>query len=170
MPYDEANGQFFTTLGTSDLAPDNVYTTKRDGVWYSRDFGASWTLTPITEGWVFWSGGKARVSIADPDVVWAGYGLDSSPDRRLHVSKDQGVSFEAVALPTMNQAPETVISGLATHPTESGTAYALFSRYGYPRRFWKRRTTDRPGLTFQALMPREQARTAFPMWPYTTWW
>ena len=133
MPYDEANGQFFTTLGTSDLAPDNVYTVKRDGVWYSRDFGASWTLTPITEGWVFWGGGKARVSIADPEVVWAGYGLDSSPDRRLHVSKDQGVSFEAVALPTMNQAPETVISGLATHPTESGTAYALFSRYGYPR-------------------------------------
>ncbi len=133
MRYDTNNGQFLTTLGSSDLAPDNVYTTKRGGVWYSRDFGGSWTLTPITESWGLRSGGKARVSIADPNVVWAGYGMDSSPSRRLHVSKDQGVSFEAASLPTMDQAPETVISGLATHPTEGGTAYALFSRYGYAK-------------------------------------
>ena len=133
MPSDRANGQFLTTLGSSDMAPDNVYTTKRDGVWYSRDFGGSWTLTPITESWGFHSGGKARVSIADSNVVWAGYGMDSSPDRKLHVSKDQGVSFEAAALPTMDQAPESAISGLATHPTEGGTAYALFSRYEYAK-------------------------------------
>ena len=133
MPYDTDNGQFLTTLGSSDLAPDNVYTTKRGGVWYSRDFGGSWTLAPITQGWRPWSGGKARVSMADPNVVWAGYGMDSSPNRRLHVSKNQGESFKAAALPTMDRAPETVISGLATHPTESGTAYALFSRYGYAK-------------------------------------
>ena len=126
-------GQFITTLASSDMAPNNVYTSNANGVAYSRDFGATWTLTSITESWGFWSGGKVRVSIADSNVVWAGYGLDSSPNRKLHISRDQGVSFEAVALPTMNRAPETIISGLATHPTESGTAYALFSRYGYAR-------------------------------------
>ncbi len=134
MPYDTQNGQFITTLGSSDAAPDNVYTTKADGVWYTRNFGASWELTPITESWGPTSVGKARVSIADPEVVWAGHGLDSSPDRKLHVSMDSGETFEAVELPSgMARAPETIISGLATHPTEAGTAYALFSRFSYAK-------------------------------------
>ena len=126
-------GQFITTLASSDMAPNNVYTNTGDGVAYSRNFAETWTMTPITQSWGFHLGGKVRVSIADSNVVWAGYGMDSSPDRRLHVSKDQGVSFEAAALPTMDRAPETIISGLATHPAESGTAYALFSRYGYAK-------------------------------------
>ena len=133
LTLDGANGQFISTLGSSDEAPDYVYTTKREGVYVSDNFGESWSLVPITESWGFWSGGKARVSIADPTVVWAGYGMDSSPDRKMHVSTEQGASFSPVELPNVTRSPETVISGFATHPAESETAYALFSRYGYAK-------------------------------------
>ena len=128
--FDKDDGQFFTSLASSDLAPDNVYTTKRGGVYYSRNFGASWSLTPISEGWGHWNGCTVRVSAANPNVVWAGCGLDSYPDRTLHVSHDSGISFGAVKTPNVQRAPETVISGLAMHPTEVATAYALFSRWG----------------------------------------
>ena len=133
-PYDQSKGQFLTTIGSSDMAPNNVYTSKKDGVWYSRDFGETWTLTPITEHWGF-GHSKVRVSIADTNVVWAGSGMDSDPwiNNRLHVSQDRGESFEATSLPATNRPPETYISGLATHPTETGTAYALFSRYSHPK-------------------------------------
>ena len=132
------NPQFYTQISSSDKAPDNVYSVTGDGVWYSRDFGGSWNLTPITEAWEVWSGCRVRVSIAEPNVVWAGCGLISSPsDRRLfnklHVSQDRGESFGVTAFPVLNRPPETYISGLATHPTEAGTAYALFSRHGHPK-------------------------------------
>lgn len=125
-PYDTANGLFITSIDNHDLAPDDVYLVKRNGIWISRDFGATWTQKPIQESWGAWDGCKVRVSIADPDVVWAGCGLH--PDRVLHVSKDRAVSFEPVApLGIDNRFPFHFISGLATHPSESGTAYALFS-------------------------------------------
>ncbi len=131
-------GQFLTQIASSDKAPDDVYTVGNAGVWYSRDFGQTWALTSITEAWELWSGCRVRVSIADPNVVWAGCGMIASPSatrlfNKLHVSGDRGESFEATAFPVMNRPPETYVSGLATHPTERGTAYALFSRYGHPK-------------------------------------
>ncbi len=132
------DGQFITQIANSDKAPDDVYTVGGKGVWYSRNFGETWALTPITEAWEIWSGCRVRVSIADPNVVWAGCGLISSPSdtrlfNKLQVSRDKGESFEATAFPVMNRPPETYVSGLATHPTEKGTAYALFSRYNHPK-------------------------------------
>lgn len=131
LPFDQANGQFITSIDSGDLSPDDVYTTKRDGVWISRDFGWNWSLYPIQEAWGPWDGCKARVSIANADVVWAGCGMSSKSI--LHVSRDKGQSFEPAALPTMVNAPNGVISGLATHPDESGTAYTLFSQPHTPK-------------------------------------
>ncbi len=128
-----AGGLFLTPLSSSDMEPDHVYTVTADGVYYSRDFGGSWILTLIADDWGPWSGGKVRVSQADPDIVWAGFGMDDSPSRRLHLSQDAGVTFDTTALPVVDRAPATIISGLATHPTEASTAYALFSRYGYAK-------------------------------------
>jgi hypothetical protein len=65
--------------------------------------------------------------------------LDDSPARTLWYSTDAGESFSPSALPTIPNAPQTIISGLATHPTEVATAYALFSR---PRRPKILQTTD----------------------------
>ena len=122
-------GNAITSLGYADSAPDNVFTVRGDGVWRSTDFGASWTLTRITSNFGKYAGTKVRVSNADPDVVWVGIGLANSACCRIQLSRDAGMSFAQTAIPTMNRAPETYISGLATHPTEPGTAYALFSRY-----------------------------------------
>ncbi|MCY4672487.1 MAG: T9SS type A sorting domain-containing protein [Bacteroidetes bacterium] len=135
---EEEHGQFMTQIASSDKAPDDVYTVEARGVWYSRDFGENWDLTLITEAWERWAGCKVRVSIADPNVVWAGCGLISSPSEtklfnKLQVSQDRGESFEATAFPVMSRPPETYVSGLATHPVEKGTAYALFSRYNHPK-------------------------------------
>lgn len=135
---DTPNPQFYTQIASSDKAPDSVYSVTGDGVWYSRDFGGSWFLTPISEAWEVWSSCRVRVSIADPSVVWAGCGLIARPTdtrlfNRLHVSHDSGESFGATAFPVMERLPEAYLSGLATHPTEVGTAYALFSRYSHPK-------------------------------------
>ena len=134
MSLDFFEGQFLTTLASSDKAPNFVYTLKEKGVYVSSNFGSSWTLVPIDRNWGFWNGGKVRVSEADPQVVWAGYGMKPSPSgRRLHVSKDQGTSFAQTKLPILARHPGTYLSGLATHPEEAGTAYALFSRYQSPK-------------------------------------
>ena len=130
---DFAHGLFLTSLASSDKSPDEVYTLNGEGVYFSRDFGLTWTLSPIKAGWRMWHGGKVRVSIADPDVVWAGFGMSWNPDRKLHVSENTGRTFKPVGMPLLERAPVTIISGLATHPTERGTAYALFSRYGFAR-------------------------------------
>ena len=132
-PIDFGNGLFLTSLASSDKSPDEVYTIKGQGIYSSRDFGQTWKLTRITSGWSRWSGGKVRVSIADPDVVWAGFGMSWSSDQTLHVSEDAGETFEPAAMPAVERSPDTVISGLATHPTERGTAYALFSSYGFAK-------------------------------------
>ena len=132
-PMDFVYGLFITSLASSDKSPDEVYTVNGQGVLVSRDFGLNWTLTSITEGWGGWHGAKVRVSIADPDVVWAGDGMAWSPDRKLHVSKDAGVTFQPAGMPLLERAPVAVISGLATHPTEEGTAYALFSRSDFAK-------------------------------------
>ena len=126
-------GNAITSLGYADSAPDNVYTVRGDGVWRSTDFGASWTLTRIEANFGKYDGTKIRVSNADPDVVWAGIGLANSPCCSIQVSRDAGVSFAETAIPVMDRAPETYISGLATHPAAPGTAFALFSRYSHAK-------------------------------------
>ena len=126
------NGGFFiTSIANSDKKPDSVYTVKEDGVWYSRDFGGTWTSVPITEKWGDWDGAKVRVSIADPNVVWAGQGM--SKNHSLYVSKDAGEAFRISNNLPEDDSPEALISGLATHPTSAGAAYALFSVHGKPK-------------------------------------
>ncbi len=136
---DAPNPQFYTQVASSDKAPDNVYSVTSDGVWYTRDFGETWDLTTISSPyWEPWTFARIEVSVADPSIVWTGYGMISEPGDRqvlnkVHVSRDRGESFEPTSFPLMQRPPEAYISGLATHPIEPGTAYALFSRSGHPK-------------------------------------
>ena len=143
-------GIFLTSTDFSPLAPDTLYMLGRLGVWVSPEFGrpGSWELTEISELWEPTNIGKVRASAAADSVVWAGYGLDDDPDERtLWYSTNYGETFSPAALPDFPNAPETIISGLATHPLEMGTAYALFSRYGAPKIL---ETTDM-GQTWQDI-------------------
>jgi len=124
MSRDKQNGQFFTTLASSDLSPHEVYTTKKDGVYYSLDFGDTWNHTPLDGGC---GNGKIKVSKANPSIVWALCGLE---DNLGFLSKDHGKSF----YPLSEEHEFTGFpSGLATHSHEPATAYVLFSHPNYPK-------------------------------------
>jgi len=126
-----SSGLFLTSLASSDAAPNEVYTATDRGVWRTANFGTNWAETRISSNWHSWSGCSVRVSKANASIVWAGCGLESSSSgRRLHVSKDKGKSFDATEAANVTRPPNTVISGLATHPTDTTKAYALFSAYG----------------------------------------
>ena len=126
-------GLFVTSLDHSPHAPDTVYMMGRVGVWVSPDFGETFNVTTIDSAYAPTNIGKVRASLATDTVVWAGFGLDDRPARTLWYSTNAGESFSPSALPTFPNAPQTIISGLATHPAEVGTAYALFSRSKRPK-------------------------------------
>ncbi len=128
---------FISKLANSRKNPERIYTLSSAGVFYSANFGASWTLTPITSKWSTSSLMDVEVSRANPNIVWAGSGM-SGTALALHVSTDAGVTFA----PTLNPSPALISGGitkLASHPFEPNTAYALFSQAGNPKIL---RTTD----------------------------
>ncbi len=147
-------GQFVTSIAKSQDEPDLLFTIGRSGVWRSTDFAGSWTLRPIPAAvWSDGGSGKVRISLANPDVVWAGYRMDGTG--QMHVSTDQGLTFTPV--PNPEGAPGR-ISGLATHPSDDQTAYVLFSVFNAPKIF---RTTDL-GQTWEDLSGFTGTRNGFP--------
>jgi photosystem II stability/assembly factor-like uncharacterized protein len=130
---------FISKLANSRDNPDAIYTLSSDGVFRSLDFGANWTLTPITNNWgPPTSFMDIEVSRANANIVWAGSGMSNSGTlRNLHVSTNGGVTFTA----TNNYTTVALggITRLASHPSQPQTAYALFSFSGRPKIL---RTTD----------------------------
>ena len=130
----EHSSPFFTVLSNSRDVPDRVFAIGARGVWRSVDFGANWQVIPIPgRQWGFSFAGKVRVSLANADVVWAGYRMDDNGPVRgtMHVSLDGGERFRPTTIPVF--APGVIISGLATHPHQDSSAYVLFSAYGQPK-------------------------------------
>ena len=125
--------QFLTVLGYSPERPNRVFSVGRSGVWVTQDFGRNWEGVPIPQGaWLNIASGSGRVevSLANPDIVWAGYRVDDTPPitGSLHLSIDGGRTFRPTTVPDI--APQSSISGLATHPYVAGAAYVLFSVRG----------------------------------------
>ena len=129
-------GPFWSQLENSKMSPDRIFTVGSSGVWRSDNFGESWEPTRINDDrWSFTNFMSVEVSIADPDVIWAGGAL--AEDRRIFVSSDGGDSFGATEFYS-----EVILgnaSGLSTHPTDNQTAFAMFSFQGRPKIL---RTTD----------------------------
>lgn len=126
---------FFSRLAYSINRPNTLYTIGASGIWKSENFGESWSSIPISDEWTFGSFTNIKVSLANPDIVWAGGAMSSTG--KLHVSVDDGNTFKKVN--NYEAVNLGRISGLATHPTQPHTAYALFSFAGSPKII---RTTD----------------------------
>lgn len=128
-------GVFVTRIAKSRIDPDLVFAVGASGVWRSDDFADSWTLSPVDiTQWNASNITDVTVSNANAQVVWAG--ARASSGGKAHVSTDGGLTFQPVSILSNNFG---LIGGIETHPTEEGTAYALFSIAGLPKIV---RTTD----------------------------
>jgi photosystem II stability/assembly factor-like uncharacterized protein len=132
-----SNSPFISKVAKSNSDPDLVFTISRQGVWRSDNFAKNWRLTPIASNLLhsnqYFSFANVEISIADPQVVWAGAYISGSGN--ILVSKDGGLSFT----PTSTYPDVGLVSGIATHPTNPATAYVTFGTFGEPKIL---RTTD----------------------------
>ncbi|MBN1950392.1 MAG: T9SS type A sorting domain-containing protein [Bacteroidales bacterium] len=131
-------GPFITRLSNSPANPDLVFAVGNYGVYRHTNFGVGrypWTLTAIDTGWAVFdqvtSSHNVEVSLADPSVVWAGGGMYENPDLNIFLSKNYGKSFKKVSL--YPEREMGYISGIATHPRDTATAYVLFSMDHKPK-------------------------------------
>ncbi|MXY07991.1 MAG: T9SS type A sorting domain-containing protein, partial [Rhodothermaceae bacterium] len=135
------DGQFLTSIGWTPESGEAVFSISPDpagGLLRSLDFGGTWQAIPARGApvWASGNGGKVRVSLADPSVVWVGYRMrTASGAGRLHVTENaldraqgEGVQNPVVLRPVSSPefAPTSQISGLATHPFTRATAYVTF--------------------------------------------
>lgn len=129
------DGPFVTRIGYSPSNPDVLFAVGKNGVWRSKTFGyygalsSGWEKITIGTGWTntgdVTSQHNVKVSLANPNIIWAGAGMYSSPALYLFVSTDGGNSFSPVSV--YNEVKMGYISGLATHPVNPNEAFALFS-------------------------------------------
>jgi photosystem II stability/assembly factor-like uncharacterized protein len=130
-------GPFISKIAKSKQDPDLLFVPTSLGVQRSDDFATSWRLTTMPTGQGF-SGtnsfSQIKISLANPQVVWTGHAMTLT--LAPFVSTNGGLSFTRVPLLTQSLGS---LTGLATHPTDERTAYALFSISGLPKVL---RTTD----------------------------
>ena len=125
------NAPFITKIAKSQIATDLLFAVGKSGVWRSADFGGTWTLSAVPAA--SWGGINSfhdvRISRANPNVVWAGAYMGSGG--HIQRSTDGGLTFNPV--PDYTTVTMGRISGLATDPADSSTAYVLFSYAGAPK-------------------------------------
>lgn len=138
------SGPFITRLSHSPANPDLVFAVGDDGVYRHTNFCVGrypWQLVEIDSGWtasgLVTSAHNVKVSLADPSVVWAGAGMFEDPDLFVFLSENYGETFEKVNLYTEQELG--YLTSIATHPSDTGTAYLLFSLDHKPKIL---RTTD----------------------------
>jgi photosystem II stability/assembly factor-like uncharacterized protein len=127
---------FYTKVANADNNPNAVFSVSGEGVWRSTDFAENWNLIPLSPN--FTPGASSslnvKVSSADPNTVWAGAAMTESGSFVLHVSQDNGQTFNPAGIyDNPNGAHNAYISGLATSYTQKNRAYALFSPQGVPK-------------------------------------
>ena len=127
---------FYSKLTNVDNNLDVVFAISSNGVWRSIDFVSNWNLSSISSNFApnATSSLNVEVSVANPNIVWAGSAMTESGSFVLHVSQDNGQTFSPVsAYDNPIDSHNLFISGIATSPTEENRAYALFSSGNRPK-------------------------------------
>ncbi|MEM9546083.1 MAG: T9SS type A sorting domain-containing protein [Bacteroidota bacterium] len=129
-------GPFVTAVANSKQDGDMVMISTTEGPALSLDFGTNWILSSVPNEYVY-NGLRMpiKISLFDPNVAWTGSGVTDFS--RICVSQDGGKTFTA----TSAYAPQVLgeVSGIATHPADAATAYAILGTAGLPKVI---RTTD----------------------------
>ena len=153
---------FYTKVANADNNPNAVFSVSGEGVWRSTDFAETWNLIPISSNFTpsASSSLNVKVSSADPNTVWAGAVMTESGSFVLHVSQDNGQTFNPAGIyDNPNGAHNLFISGLATSYTQKNRAYALFSSQGAPKIL----KTENLGATWSDITGFETStNTGFP--------
>jgi photosystem II stability/assembly factor-like uncharacterized protein len=138
--YGSVKSPFYSKLANANNNPDVVFTVSSSGVWRSPDFGTSWSLSTFnTAKNGYWDGSASyatvKVSVANPNVVWAGSKVSggADPNFRINVSKDNGLTFAKTTNTSFPITGEYYISGIATSNVNEATAYASFSATNQPK-------------------------------------
>ncbi|NJK85599.1 MAG: hypothetical protein HC906_06190 [Bacteroidales bacterium] len=162
------DGPFLTRLSNSQTKPDVIFAVGRNGVYRHKNFGMGrfrWETIYIGDGWTVGnsvlSAHNVKVSLANDSVIWAGAGMFDDPDLHLFVSKNGGNSFDSVK--NYTDVELGFLSGLATHPVDKSTAYALFSFNEKPKILRTTEFWQNPGKTSAALVKKKRAAMDFPM-------
>lgn len=137
--YGSAASPFYSKLANANNNPDVVFTVSSKGVWRSPDFGRTWglsTFSAANNG--TWLGNASyatvKVSVANPDVVWAAAAVSAGAGTtyKVNVSKDNGLTFAK----TTGSSPtggNYYISGLSPSNTTEARAYVLYAAAGQPK-------------------------------------
>ena len=125
---------FYSKITNANNNPDVVFSPSISGVWRSIDFAGSWELTPIPNNFSVGASSWLDVSVstANPDIVWAGNAMTETGSYVMHVSKDNGISYEATStfVDPRGTGHNYFIAGVETSPTNPDRAYVLFSGQG----------------------------------------
>ncbi|SDJ55319.1 sialidase family protein [Chryseobacterium jejuense] len=137
--YGSTSSPFYSKLANANNNPDVVFTVSSKGVWKSPDFGRTWglsTFTAANNG--TWNGNASfatvKVSVANPDVVWAGSAVSGGTGTtyKINVSKDNGSTF-AKTTGSMPTAGNYYISGISPSNTTEARSYVMFSVAAQPK-------------------------------------
>ncbi len=124
---------FYSKLSNADNNPDVVFAISSNGVWRSKDFGGSWTLSPIASS--FASGPTSslnvEVSMANPNIVWAGSAMTENGNFVMHVSTDNGQNFNRTKVyDNPNSTHNLSITGISPSLIDENRAYISFASQG----------------------------------------
>ncbi len=132
------DGPFITKLSHSRENPNLVFAVGSQGLYKHVNFGMgryNWQIVDLGDNWAIDnyvnSSHHVEVSLANPEVVYAGGGMFKKPDLNLFVSTDYGETFDTMS--TFMGVELGYISGLATHPTNPAEAFVLFSYRAKPK-------------------------------------
>ncbi len=132
------NAGFVTRIDRSRQDGELVFTTSANGIWKTDNWGDEWQLRPRI-GWSARSWAQARISLADPQIVWA-YGRPPSlvpgddPEAELFLSEDGGESFRRIDI-SADSFPSNTITKIATHPRDPNTVYLAYSVFNRSKIF-----------------------------------